>query len=88
MDATTRAANIFLSLLLSIILTFILTIVYALFPFISAIYVSLSSRRAGTGGIGVVAGGLSGPSLLAALVGAGLFLVIFFLLERRRTKNF
>ena len=71
-----------------------LTLVYAFFPFISAVIFAmltiLLSRHdgPGTGGIAAVGGGLSLPSLLVFLLGASaLFLIIFYLLQRRHAKS-
>ncbi len=88
MPSTPTSRNILIALLLSLTLTFVLAAAYVFYPIIAAALVSLSSHGGGTGGIGVVAGGLSESFLWAALLlEPVLFLIVFVFLERSRLRS-
>ena len=88
MPSTPTSKNILIALLLSLTLIFLLAVVYVFYPIIAAILGSLASHQDGTGGIGVVAGGL-GESLLWAvlLLEPILFLIVLIFLQRRRLRS-
>jgi hypothetical protein len=76
--------NLILALLLSFILTFMVAIVYALFPLMSVMLSGLFNSHS-SGGIAVVAGGMSRASFLKLLlIETIFFLIIFAFLQRRR----
>jgi hypothetical protein len=78
--------NLILALFLSFILTIAVAIVYAFFPLISVMLSGLFDSH-GTGGIAVVAGGMSRASFLKLLlIETIFFLLIFALLQWRRAN--
>ncbi len=88
MHPTATLRNVLVASLLSLALTFTLAVVYALHPILAAVWASLSSPRDGSGGIGAVAGGLGASFIWATLLlEPALFLIIFFLLQRRTARN-
>jgi hypothetical protein len=84
--------NIFLALFLSLGLTFVSAVLYTFYPLIAAsigmVWKSILSSGPNTGGIGAVAGGVSGSFLNVVLIVAFvLFLIILAILQKRIEKN-
>ena len=90
MYAPSTLRDIFFALSLSLVLTFLVAIIYAFYPLISVMVSGLVGSRvgAGSGGIGVVVGGVAESFLWVVLVAEPvLFLVIFALLRQRRVLS-
>lgn len=83
-----RIRDFLLALFLSLIVTFVLACLYVFFPLISMLTKPFWSNEPDTSGIVAIAGGVSSTGVLALLVvETSVFLVIFGLLNRKRTNK-